>query len=441
MALTTNLLSYWKLDESSGNAADSVGSLTLTNTNTTPFVAGKINNGTDLEATSSQYFVNSDPASMDGMSEFSISLWLNFESLTDDRMPVTKWGATLATDQAWRLILASSKLTLVVGNGSTTGTITPTTTLSTSTWYHFVYTWKGASSAGSRGKVYINGTNVTSSDGTPSTMLAGTADFIIGNRTGLPAGGYFDGIVDEVGIWNRELTAGEASQLYNGGQGSQYAFTDVDIALDSTSNGTFTTTSPLVWSHTCAGTDRILFVAVDSLTDSVTGVTYNGVSMTLVDKTTYPGAGRRGQRLYYLVAPATGANNISASFSGANCNGGSISYTGAKQTGQPDSSNTKAQGTSEATMTIATTVVASNCWQIACSIDDQGSGGTGLNGAVVRQTNGQGMMFGDSNAAVSTGSQTITYDFAGSNAIYGAVTASIAPTASAATNSNFLMFM
>ena len=48
--LTDNLISHWKLDESSGNAADSHGSNTLTNNGSTPFVAAKINNGADFEA-------------------------------------------------------------------------------------------------------------------------------------------------------------------------------------------------------------------------------------------------------------------------------------------------------------------------------------------------------------------------------------------------------
>ena len=33
---------------------------------------------------------------------------------------------------------------------------------------------------------------------------------------------FFNGIIDEVGIWNRELTASEVTQLYNSGAGLQY---------------------------------------------------------------------------------------------------------------------------------------------------------------------------------------------------------------------------
>jgi len=225
MALADKYIAYWKLDESSGNAADSVGSLTLTNNNSAAYVAGKINNGIDLESGSSQYLSATDPAILDGLSKFSISLWLKFESIADDMMPVTKWGATLATNQAWRLITSGGKLQLVIGTGSASGTVTANQAISTGVWYHVAFTWDGSLSSGSRAKAYVDGSDVTLSDGTPATMLAGSADFIVGNRTGLPSGGYYDGVVDELGIANDVVTGAEVTTLYNAGAGVQYPFT------------------------------------------------------------------------------------------------------------------------------------------------------------------------------------------------------------------------
>jgi hypothetical protein len=55
--LSNGLVGYWKMDEGSGNLADSSGNLfTLSNTGSTVFAAGKFGNGADLESTSSQYF-------------------------------------------------------------------------------------------------------------------------------------------------------------------------------------------------------------------------------------------------------------------------------------------------------------------------------------------------------------------------------------------------
>jgi hypothetical protein len=226
MALTDNLLSYWKFDESSGNASDSVGGLTLTNNGTATFTAGKINNCATLNG-SSQYFSNTDPASMDGMSQFSASFWLNPSSLVVDQQPFTKWGTTLGTNQAWRFIIEDHtglKMGWNIGDGSSNGGVYGSTTIGNSAWAHIVLTWNGSLALGSRAKMYVNGSDVTTSDTTLATMLAGTADLIVGNRTGLPAGGYYNGSIDEVGVWSRALTSGEVSSLYNSGSGLQYPF-------------------------------------------------------------------------------------------------------------------------------------------------------------------------------------------------------------------------
>src|SRR5205807_557155 len=48
---------YWKFDEANSTAADSTGNgNTLTNNNTVTYSGGKINNGANLVAASSQYF-------------------------------------------------------------------------------------------------------------------------------------------------------------------------------------------------------------------------------------------------------------------------------------------------------------------------------------------------------------------------------------------------
>lgn len=212
------------------------------------------------------------------------------------------------------------------------------------------------------------------------------------------------------------------------------------IAYDATSTGTYTTTSPLAWSHTCTGSQRILFVSISTPTDAVTGVTYAGVSMTLVGKSSYPGSGRNGASLWYLINPASGANNISATFTGASASGGGVSYTGAKQSGQPDSSNTKNQGSAENIGSISTTVVAADCWMVVGLTDDQGSGATGSGGSAVRNSTAQGSIMVDSNSIVGTGSQTVSWDFSGSNAVYGAVAASFSPYVTPANLANLKSF-
>lgn len=64
----------------------------------------------------------------------------------------------------------------------------------------------------------------------------------------------------------------------------------------------------LTWAHTvAAGTNRMLVVQVGFLT-ALTGITYNGVAMTLLG--TYPSAIQAKVGIYYLLAPTVGAHNV-----------------------------------------------------------------------------------------------------------------------------------
>ena len=156
------------------------------------------------------------------------------------------------------------------------------------------------------------------------------------------------------------------------------------IAFDAAVNGglVFPGTS-LTWSHTCSGSDRILFVGVvGGTTDTVTGVTYDGVAMTLVNKCV-AGADFYSY-LFYLIAPSTGAHNVVISASSGLIIGLSSSYTGVSQTGQPDSSSTKISTVASATYTQSTTTVADNSWTIFHLRESTGRDATAGAGTVTR---------------------------------------------------------
>lgn len=119
----------------------------------------------------------------------------------------------------------------------------------------------------------------------------------------------------------------------------------------------------MTFAHTCSGSDRLLRVYVYDGNSNVTGVTYSGVAMTLVNSFAMLG-GAAGQtiRAYELIAPATGSNNVVVTGSAAlSAYATAASYTGVGQTGQPDGSNTGGSA-SAASQTVSITTVADNCW-------------------------------------------------------------------------------
>lgn len=219
MTLDTGLVSYYKCDEASGNAADSVGSNTLTNVGTVTYSAGKINNGANF--TSGKYLTINSNTSLQLVGDMTISCWAYYTSGGSGGPMVTKSNGSASNvnyefEFVWQslnsgtnqLDWASSNTSNFYLNHSTT-----IPTLSANTWYHMV-------AVRSSGNItfYVNGTSYagTGWHGASSNIGASTIPFQVGQRYD----NYnFPGSLDEVGIWSRAITSAEVTQLYNGGAG------------------------------------------------------------------------------------------------------------------------------------------------------------------------------------------------------------------------------
>lgn len=143
------------------------------------------------------------------------------------------------------------------------------------------------------------------------------------------------------------------------------------IAFDAAASITpLSLVSPVTWSHTVSGAETLIFVGVIlkiPLGGSISGVTYNGTSMTLIDtmdgSNIVSNSGFRNS-IYYLTNPTTGSNTVSVSFTGtsASAAGGSISLTGVHQTNPLDNHNCNADTTGDATVSI--TPVNNRTWAL-----------------------------------------------------------------------------
>jgi len=221
------------------------------------------------------------------------------------------------------------------------------------------------------------------------------------------------------------------------------------IAFDAAHTGDTTgNANSLTYSHTITGSNPILFdfahtyVSGSGATgDIITGVTYNGVTMTFVDKQLTTGIYARYQYLFILVNPATGANNIviSANTASFRLISSSASYSGAKQTGQPDASGKK---TTEGVTSqeLSTTTVADNCWVV--------SGGVAVLETIAASTgvtlrsggNSFNTRVGDSNGVKTpAGAYSMTWTTSSSSP-FNVIQASIAPAAPLNTSAMFAMF-
>lgn len=201
------------------------------------------------------------------------------------------------------------------------------------------------------------------------------------------------------------------------------------IALDAVTDQAQATGSTYSFSHTCTGSDRILWVGIfGDTTDTLTGITYNGVAMTVAQKVGM-GFGDRWIYLYYLVNPATGSNTVSATFSASTAaKAVAVSYTGAKQTGQPDNSNNWTD-LFVSSISHSITTVADNCWMVfiaktnGAGTPSAGTGSTSRGGS-------NSFAFFDSNGPITpAGSYSMACSVGGS-AVWGSCMASFSPSVS-----------
>ncbi len=231
MALTDNIVSYWKLDEASGTRADSVGSNTLADNNTVLSAAGKINNAADFELANSESLsiTNASQSGLGFTGTFSVSFWMYLESAADTN-GTALLGKSLGTGNQRGYVFMAAPTALYAffspdGTDPSQQQATFSTTISATTWYHVVFVY--TSGATESLQCYVNGSSVSTDTTFAQSIFSNTADFIIGASP--LAGSYMDGLIDEVGVWSRALSGAEVTSLYNGGAGFTYPFSTASV--------------------------------------------------------------------------------------------------------------------------------------------------------------------------------------------------------------------
>ncbi len=208
----------------------------------------------------------------------------------------------------------------------------------------------------------------------------------------------------------------------------------MNLARDTSADGgSVASQASLSFAYTVSGDHRALVVGVkESIAAThITGVTVNGVAMTLAGRdVSIPGGGRVVD-LFHLENPPGGSVTIVVQADGVVdfIAAMAASYTSASVTGQPDSVATN-NATGATSLTVSDTVVDNRCWNVGVFGNESGLAAAGTGTSQLQSNGTTGLFIGDSNGTVGSGSRSLQATF-GSNTTWAGVILSLLPSSDA----------
>ena len=150
-----------------------------------------------------------DISDIENINTLSIGFWFKYNSISTSADGLISKDDATRVDGNWYIALQSNQVRFFLKTANGQDALN-STTLSTGTWYHTLCVWDGSNM-----KIYINGTLNNSISVTNATGTLGSTND--GVRIGRRVNERLDGSIDEVAIWNSELSASDVTTIYNSG--------------------------------------------------------------------------------------------------------------------------------------------------------------------------------------------------------------------------------
>ena len=196
----SGLVGYWKFDEGTGiTANDSSGNnKTGTLTDGPTWTTGKVGDGISFDGLGN--YIIMSPGYSFGGNNWTIAAWIYSRAAAGELFNVDRGSNG---GQAFRLFIEVQKLKGVIANLSLDNYLS--TPISLNEWHYVVFKREGLLMKGYVDGVLGLSVSISGSlPNLPNLYIAATGDV------------YFNGIIDEVQIYNRALSEGEISAIYNG---------------------------------------------------------------------------------------------------------------------------------------------------------------------------------------------------------------------------------
>lgn len=223
--ITNGLMAHWKFDEISSNTTyvydfsgnGNLGALTNGPTRT---ASASCKVGACLSFDGDNDYIGADDKSSLNVSTTSISLWMKPGIQPYAYSALVQKG--LHSGGYYLRISGTSSGKIDFNVGNTWHSCWTDPIWSSGNWYHVVATYDGSNC-----RVYVNST--LAKQGTGGSMSSSGYNLMIGQRNAGESPTYsdenFNGLIDDVRIYNRALSATEVTQLYNSSAFSRYFYT------------------------------------------------------------------------------------------------------------------------------------------------------------------------------------------------------------------------
>ena len=213
--LARGLVGYWLFNEGGGPLAlDLAGANIGTLTNGPTWVSGRAGPALNFDGVND--YVDAGAAANFTSEGFTLALWINFDTLDgtgEDGNPVLFNKGQFEVDGYYLQSQDAVNRNLVlVTNQSAANQQTKSSnnTLSLGDWQHLVATRSGATV-----KLYRNGVEVSyASTGTHIDPASTTSNSVIGRYLPSAANFHVNGLIDDVRVYNRALSAVEVLQFF-----------------------------------------------------------------------------------------------------------------------------------------------------------------------------------------------------------------------------------
>lgn len=235
----SGMVSWWPGD---GNAQDIVGQNDGTLLNGATFAPGKVGQAFSLDGADDHILVPYDQSLNLGLNEeLTIDTWMRPDDLGRNQSIISSWkgfeGSCGGLAVGYELKITQARFHILLRNNNHLGggvnycDVFSTTVVQVGQWYHVAA--ELSSSPNAFCKLFVNGVE----EG--QVLIPTPTDYVqpeplyIGAHFNYCDGllEFFDGLIDEVEIYDRALTAEEIEDIYNAGSAGKCKTTEVEIDI------------------------------------------------------------------------------------------------------------------------------------------------------------------------------------------------------------------